>query len=82
MTSINQATQTTQIKKHGRPINPACHLPDGSVDPNYYFKIKYHKPHTCEFCGKTRKCSDNVARHQRSARCAKARAMLEQTQKF
>jgi len=69
----NQITST----KLGRPINPSRRLADGTIDPNYYFKLNYHKPHTCEICGKTRKCSDNIMRHLKSARCLKARAQLE-----
>ena len=64
-------------KKLGRPVNPNRWLSDGTLDVNYYFKLNYHKPHTCEYCGKTRKCSDNILRHLKSARCMKARAQLE-----
>ena len=63
--------------KLGRPINPERWLSDGTIDPNYYFKLNYHKPYTCEFCGKTRKCSDNILRHLKSARCVKARLLLD-----
>lgn len=63
--------------KLGRPINPNRRLPDGTIDPSYYFKLNYHKPHTCEICGRTRKCSDNILRHLKSAKCLKARAALE-----
>lgn len=76
------STKETTSKKLGRPINPDKWLPNGMMDTSYYFKLNYHKPHTCEICGRTRKCSDNIIRHQKSARCMKARALLESNHKF
>ena len=46
MTS-NKEHQNTAIKL-GRPINPNRWTPEGIIDPNYYFRLNYHKPHTCE----------------------------------
>ena len=75
MTSNKEIPNTPT--KIGRPKNPDAWLPDGSFNSNHYFKLNYHKPHTCEYCGKTRKCSDNIIRHMKSARCTKARELLE-----
>ena len=75
----------TQHKTIGRPRNPKKWNPDGTLNTEYstlYFREHYHKPHTCEYCGKIRKCSDNVVRHQRSARCVKARQLLGLTLPF
>ena len=77
-TSDNEITQK-QRKQVGRPRNPKRWNSDGTPDPNFittYFKERYHKPHTCEYCGKVTKCSDNVARHQQSFRCVEARKQL------
>jgi len=68
-----------QHKRMGRPRNPKRWNSDGTLNTDYstiYFKEHFHKTHTCEYCGKIRKCSDNVARHQKSARCIKARTLL------
>lgn len=65
-----------QSKPMGRPRTSKRWNPDGTLNTSYFFKEFYHKPHTCEYCGKVRKCSDNVARHQQSFRCVEARKRL------
>ena len=80
-TERNDSTKNKKIRKPlGRPrTNPSRWNPDGSLSSEYinaYFKEHYHKPHICEYCGKERKCSDNIIRHQKSARCVEARKQL------
>jgi hypothetical protein len=82
--SDNEINEKPQ-KPMGRPRNPNRWNPDGTLKTDVYtlyFKEHYHKPHTCEYCGKVRKCSDNVARHQKSARCVAARKKLGLTLAF
>ena len=82
------SSETNEIPRRplGRPRSkPERWNPDGTLSSEYitaYFKEHWHKPHTCEYCGKVRKCSDNVARHQRSARCVAARKKLGLTLEF
>ena len=78
--SDNEMSANENIEKQrqpmGRPKKPKRWNPDGSLRTEYYFKEHFHKPHTCEYCGKVRKCSDNIARHQKSAKCVQARTLL------
>ena len=41
-----------------------------------YFKEHSHRMHVCPHCGKVRKCSDNIARHEKSKKCMKARGLI------
>ena len=72
-------------KKLGRPRKNDRWLPDGTFDLNFYnvyFEQHYHKPHTCIYCGKTRKCCDNKIRHEKSKKCQLARQLLEQKELY
>ena len=78
-TSENEMITERPRRPMGRPRNPNRWNADGTLKSDVftlYFKEHYHKPHTCEYCGKTRKCSDNIARHQKSANCMEARQKL------
>ena len=88
--NIENSTESNieiSIKKKRR--NPLRWNPDGSPNTTYikaisreyfnaYFQKHFHTPHTCEICGTTRMCSDNVIRHQKSLKCMKARKLLEE----